>query len=165
MIHYQLRCETGHEFDGWFKSSASFERQAQRGLLECPDCGARQVSRALMAPRIRGRSAAPPVEQTAEAANAPPLASPAAPVPAPPPTAVAGRMPDGLRAMFARMRREVEARCDYVGPDFATEARRIHDGEAPSRGIYGEASEAEAEALADDGIGVSRIPWVPRADS
>ncbi len=50
------------------------------------------------------------------------------------------------------------------GPEFANEARRIHNGESEKRGIYGEASPAEAEALAEDGIEVSNIPWVPRAD-
>ncbi len=49
MIHYQLRCEAGHEFDGWFKDSASFEIQAASSLVECPSCGSFQVSRALMA--------------------------------------------------------------------------------------------------------------------
>ncbi len=62
------------------------------------------------------------------------------------------------------MRAEVEKRCDYVGDTFATEARRIHNGESDARGIYGEATPEEAERLADDGIEVARIPWVPRAD-
>ena len=52
MIHYTLRCDNGHEFDGWFKDSAAFDRQAKRGLVECPGCGATRVSRALMAPAI-----------------------------------------------------------------------------------------------------------------
>ena len=79
--------------------------------------------------------------------------------------AVAGeRMPDQLRALLQRMRAEVERNCDYVGPDFAAEARRIHNGESEARGIYGEATDAEAEALDADGVQVARIPWVPRAD-
>ena len=161
MIHYQLQCPFGHEFDGWFKSSASFDRQAARGLLECPRCGATEVSRALMAPRIGGKGFEPVAPVAQETAATPEQAT-TEPGPG---TAVAGRMPDELRAMFARLRTEVEARCDYVGSDFATEARRIHGGSAPKRGIYGEASAAEAEALAEDGIDVARIPWVPRADS
>ncbi|HEX7389391.1 MAG TPA: DUF1178 family protein [Acidiphilium sp.] len=162
MIHYQLRCEADHEFDGWFKSSAGFERQAARGLLECPRCGTGAVSRALMAPRIGGKNEAPAAQPPGTHAEIP-----AEPVVTEqkPETAIGGRMPDEVRAALARLRTEVEARCDYVGGDFATEARRIHEGAAPKRGIYGEASQAEAEALAEDGIDVSRIPWVPRADS
>ncbi|MDD2875695.1 MAG: DUF1178 family protein [Acidiphilium sp.] len=156
MIHYQLQCAAGHEFDGWFKSSASFDQQAGRGMLECPRCGDHAVSRALMAPRIGGKT---------RVAEAPAVNQPvAAPAPATG-TAVAGRMPDELRAMFARVRHEVEQRCDYVGPDFATEARRIHEGAVAPHRIYGEASDAETEALADEGIDIARIPWVPRTDS
>jgi hypothetical protein len=77
---------------------------------------------------------------------------------------LAGNLPDGLRAMLQRMRAEVEKRCDYVGNTFADEARRIHTGEAAARGIYGETTPEEAERLADDGIEIARIPWVPRAD-
>jgi hypothetical protein len=73
-------------------------------------------------------------------------------------------MPDHVRAMLQRLRAEVEKTCDYVGREFAEEARRIHRGESSRRGIYGEATPAEAEALADEGIDVARIPWVPRAD-
>jgi hypothetical protein len=58
----------------------------------------------------------------------------------------------------------VEKTCDYVGPDFADEARKIHQGEAEPRSIYGEATQEEAESLAEEGIDVGRIPWVPRAD-
>jgi hypothetical protein len=74
-------------------------------------------------------------------------------------------MPDQVRAALLKLRAEVEKNCDYVGPEFANEARRIHNGEAPARGIYGESTEAEVEALEDDGIGVAQIPWLPRADS
>jgi hypothetical protein len=63
------------------------------------------------------------------------------------------------------LRAEVEKNCEYVGPDFAKEARRIHHGEADARGIYGESTDEEAEALADEGIDIARIPWVPGTDS
>lgn len=152
MIHYQLRCEAGHEFDGWFKNSEGFEAQAAAGLISCPSCGGVKVERALMAPAIarKGRES---------------VAAPQVPVePAPAPTADV-MLPDAVRGALQTLRAEVEKNCDYVGADFAAEARRIHEGEAPPRGIYGESSEADLEALAEDGIGVARIPWVPRHDS
>jgi hypothetical protein len=154
MIHYQLRCNDDHGFDGWFKDSASFDLQAKRGLLECPTCGSTKVQRALMTPSVpkKGRDAK-------AAPRAPAKKKPT------PPIAVGGdRMPDQVRSMLQKLRSEVEKNCDYVGPEFANEARRIHNGESEKRGIYGEASPAEAEALADDGIEVANIPWVPRAD-
>ena len=59
------------------------------------------------------------------------------------------------------MRKEIEANAEYVGPSFAEEARKIHYGETETKAIYGEASDAEAEALRDEGIDFARIPWLP----
>ncbi len=162
MIHYQLRCAADHEFDGWFKDSGNFERQAKRGLIACPICASTKVDRALMAPRVstKGRI----IEHEPEASDAKP-GQPTLPQPPAPVQAAGGVIPDQMRALLHKLRSEVEKNCDYVGPNFATEARKIHNGEAEPRGIYGESTDAEAEALADDGIGVARIPWLPRADS
>ncbi len=158
MIHYQLRCSADHGFDGWFRDSAAFDVQAERGLVECPACGDTRVNRALMAPRIA--KSRPVLDgKTGEPAAVP------APVQE---TPVAGKdavLPDKVRAALQRLRAEVERNCDYVGQDFAEEARRIHHGESESRGIYGESTPEQAEALAEDGIEVARIPWLPRADS
>ena len=160
MIHYELRCANGHGFDGWFPGSAAFDQQARSGLLQCPVCASPDVSRAIMAPRLRKGAAAPQAE-TAVKTEAP--AEAAAP-PARPPAPAMPPMPDRLRAALQRIRAEVEQRCDYVGPRFAETARAIHAGDTPPRPIYGEASPEQAEALADDGIEVAQIPWVPRAD-
>ncbi len=155
MIHYQLRCSADHAFDGWFRDSAAFDAQARQGLVSCPACGDTTVNRALMAPRI---------------AKGPVVVDPsgaAAPAPMPEKTGVekAGvAVPDHVRAMLQKLRADVERNCDYVGPGFAEEARRIHNGESDKRGIYGESTPEQAEALADEGIEVARIPWVPRAD-
>lgn len=151
MIHYALRCDSAHEFDGWFKDSATFEKTAKRGLIECPICGSTKVTRALMAPAVAS-SRSEDVPATAA-------------VPASPRKSVAGPIPAALYAALQRMRAEIERTCDYVGADFAAEARRIHAGESKPRGIYGEASPEDAEALREDGIEVHAIPWVPRADS
>jgi hypothetical protein len=74
-------------------------------------------------------------------------------------------MPAELRAMLRHLRTEIEKNCDYVGADFAEEARKIHHGEAEARGIFGEASEDEAEALREEGIEIGHIPWVPPTDA
>ena len=167
MIHYALQCREGHGFDGWFRDSAAFEAQAAGGLIACPNCADTKVTRALMAPAVtsgREKPAAPP------AAPSPAAPSSAAASPGPvasgkeQPAAVAGPMPDHVRAMLQRLRAEVERHCDYVGEQFAEEARRMHRGESERRGIYGEATPDQVEALAEDGIETARIPWVPRAD-
>jgi len=167
MIHYDLRCGGGHTFDGWFRSSAAFDQQAAAGLLECPVCATTDVSRAIMAPRLSRGLAAPPQEAPAEAKTVS-VPEPRNVTAAPPSAAVAASgppaLPDEVRAVLQRLRAEVEQRCDYVGPRFAEEARAMHHGEQPRRSIYGETTPEEAETLADEGIEVSRIPWVPRAD-
>jgi hypothetical protein len=165
MIHYQLRCSQDHGFDGWFRDSATFEQQAKLGLIECPECGGTEVERALMAPAVSRRASLP---APAEAAQSPAVAESApggAAVAVPAEVKLAGgRLPAQVVAVLQRIRAEVEKNCDYVGPDFADEARKIHHGEAEPRSIYGEATEEDAESLAEEGIDVGRIPWVPRAD-
>jgi hypothetical protein len=155
MIHYNLRCTQDHAFDGWFNDSASFDKQAKRGLVECPTCGDTKVERALMTPAVSTGRAVAPLEQPPAAVEAPPP---------PPVIAGGGRMPAQLISMLQKLRAEVEKNCDYVGPKLADEARKIHRGESEERGIYGEATPDEAEALAEEGIELRQIPWVPRAD-
>ena len=157
MIHYELRCGAGHDFDGWFPSSAAFDRQASAGLLDCPVCASSEVSRAIMAPRL-SRGSPAPAQASAGVADAP------KPEVSPPSAGRPPAMPDQVRAVLQRIRAEIEQRCDYVGPRFAQSARAMHAGQTPHRPIYGEATPAEAERLAEDGIEVASVPWVPRAD-
>ncbi len=156
MIHYQLRCSADHSFDGWFRDSAAFDVQAERGLVSCPACGDTTVNRALMAPRIRKGRAVVDTSGTPDVAVSVPEQSSV--------EKTGSGMPDHVRSMLQKLRADVERNCDYVGPGFAEEARRIHRGESDKRGIYGESTPEQAEALADEGIEVARIPWVPRAD-
>ena len=147
MIHYQLRCADGHEFEGWFKGSDSFETQARHGLLSCPRCGTTEVNRGLMAPAVRTRPVRP-AEKARASKEAP-----------------AAALPDQMRAALQRIRAEVERNCENMGDGFADEAIRISRGEAEERGIYGNASEEDRGALADEGIAVVQIPWLKPAES
>ncbi len=160
MIHYQLRCGQGHGFEGWFRDSGAFEEQSGRKLLSCPQCGTVAVRRAMMAPSVRSSRPALPTDVQPDPQT---HAS----------ETHAGEthgvmMPDQLRAALQRLRAEIERRCDDVGEGFAEAARRLHregpmPGEQP-RGIYGRVSETEREALADEGIETTQIPWLPRAE-
>lgn len=160
MILYQFNCDRQHSFEAWFKDGATADRQLKRKTLECPTCGSVKVAKALMAPRIgkKGGHAIAPIEAPAAAAPAP-AAMPA------PEAAKAAMIPAEMRKALLEIRRQVESNCDYVGDKFADEARKIHEGESEARGIYGEATDAEHEELVEDGIEVSRIPWVPRGDA
>jgi hypothetical protein len=158
MIHYQLICDADHAFDGWFKDSSTFDKQAKAGLVACPECGVTKVHRALMAPSI-GRKAAAPAFETV------PAPEQAMPVPGMPMPVAGAVLPSQVRAMLQKLRAEVEKNCEHVGDRFAQEARAIHNGESEARPIYGETTPEQAEALADDGIEIARIPWIPRADA
>jgi len=157
MIHYQLRCRTGHEFEGWFRDSTSFEQQSETGLLSCPNCGTTEVSRGLMAPAVRTRRASAPTASEGVSVVPPSVHQP--------PAGNKVELPDEVRAMLQRVRAEVERNCDNVGDDFAAEALRMHRGEVSERGIYGNANEVDREALADEGIQVMQIPWLKPAES
>jgi hypothetical protein len=161
MIHYDLRCVKDHVFDAWFRDSAAFDELARQKKLSCPMCGSKKVAKAPMAPRIAkslGQAEAP-----APAAEAPEVSMPQAVAAQGGPRMMA--MMQGHREMLEALKQHVEANCDYVGADFAEEARKIHYGETAKRGIYGEATEEEASALADEGIEVQALPWPQRTDA
>jgi hypothetical protein len=156
MMLFKLKCAAAHEFEGWFRDNATYDGQQARHEIACPVCGDTDVEKAPMAPRLArslGSGKEPP----------PPAPAPQAKAPAPRPDGPTS--PAELRRALQEVRRQVEAHCDYVGPRFAEEARRMHRGEAPARSIYGEASPADSRALADEGIEVAAIPWVPVNDA
>jgi hypothetical protein len=120
MIHYQLRCDIDHAFDGWFKDSASFDHQAEAGLITCPLCSSVKVARALMAPAVARKGRRPSdIPMRSEAVPGPEHADQTGTMPAvaPPPlsAAVGPPMPDKLRSLLQHLRSEVEKHCDYVG--------------------------------------------------
>lgn len=163
MILYRLRCAKGHEFDSWFKDGKTYERQEKRSLIGCPACGSAKVTRAPMAPRIgkgAGKRSSQPVEAPVEA---PAEATPAA-APDPQMAALAQAMPKEMRETLLKLREQVEKNLEPVGEKFAEEARKIHYGESDKRGIYGQTTDEEAEALADEGIEFGRLPWIPRGN-
>jgi hypothetical protein len=157
MICYQLRCGAGHHFEGWFRSSDDFDRQARTGLVDCPSCGSVTVERALMAPSIIGGAKRPPAAEQAKLAVDGEVIPPA--------RSMGGDMPAALRALLGRMREQIERTCDDVGHDFADQALRMHHGEVEKRGIYGETTEAQREILAEEGVEIASIPWIKGADS
>ena len=141
-----LRCANGHGFEGWFASDEDFMGQNGRGQIECPLCADRVISRMPSAPRLNLSGARAPE------------ASPPTPSPAPqaPPRAA------DLQAAWLQSVRALMASTEDVGENFAEEARRIHFGEKPARGIRGQATPEERAALREDGIETLSIP-VPAA--
>ena len=138
MISFNLMCANEHEFEGWFQNSAEFEAQAKKKRIECPYCGDTAVAKALMAPAVGAKSAVRETrrEKAAQAAK--------------------------LRKALTEMREFVERNFDDVGDRFPEEARRIYYGESEERAIFGNATEEEAEELAEEGVPVGKLPWIKR---
>ncbi len=140
MIRYSLKCDQGHDFESWFQSADAFEGLVHRGLLECPECASPKVEKGLMAPKVSGTKKTGQILPTQPAPE-----------------------PEGSREVaLAKLRKQVEENSEYVGMEFATEARAIHTGDAPERSIFGEAKPAEAKALIEDGIPVAPLPFAPK---
>jgi hypothetical protein len=135
VIRYALVCEHEHPFEAWFASSADYDEQAGRGMVECPFCSTRSVRKQVMAPAISGgkREIGPPPE-------------------------IAARVQSMMMEAAGKVRAHVEANFDYMGDRFAKEARDIHEGRSEERGIYGEASPKEVKALMEDGVKVAPLP-------
>jgi hypothetical protein len=139
MIRYGLVCERRHEFESWFRDSATCDDQLGRGAVDCPVCGSSSIAKQIMAPAVR---------HTREVAK----------------QRVAAPGDERQKKLLEEMRKlraRVEASAEYVGERFSEEARRIHYKEAAERGIYGEATLEEAKALVDEGIEAHPLPWLP----
>jgi hypothetical protein len=135
-----LQCVHGHGFEGWFGSEDDFQDQLQRGLVECPLCGDTAVAKLPSAPRLNLGAQQPP-EPKQDVVVAPDAQ---------------------MQAAWMKMVRHVLANTEDVGERFAEEARRIHYGEVDERGIRGQATRQETEALLEEGIGVLPLP-LPKA--
>ncbi len=140
MIRFALKCACGHRFDSWFRDNQAFEDLSAAQRLSCPACGGASVAKAPMAPHV---ASGPRERGEDEAANS---------------LAV-------LRETLLRVRDAVEGSCENVGTAFAEEARKIHYGESAPRAIYGDATDEEAAALAEEDITFARLPWVSRGDT
>lgn len=152
MIKFSLKCDRDHRFESWFQSADAFDRLSAGGLLSCTICGSHDIDKALMAPRVqasRETDSAP----GAETAPAQTTETP----PSPPPSEIAKALKE--------FRKHVESTSEYVGGNFVAQARDMHDGLAPHRPIYGEAKPEEARKLAEDGVPVAPLPFVPSRKS
>jgi len=141
MISFNLICQNDHEFEGWFRNSADFERQAKKQLVACPECGDAQIEKSLMAPVVGAKDTvrASRTEKAEQARK--------------------------VRKMLGEVRDYVEKNFDDVGDDFTDEARKIYYGESDERPIYGNATDEDAQELAEEGVPVGKLPWVKRADN
>lgn len=145
MIQYALKCSKGHSFDSWFQSAEAYDKLAAAGMVTCAVCGDSNVEKAIMTPRVRPARSAAKVPQQSEAEPVASLSEPTS----------------EMEKALAEARKQIEENSDYVGQDFASEARAMHMGDAPERSIYGEANIEDAKSLIDDGVPVTPLPFMP----
>ena len=156
MIRYALVCDGGHEFESWFPGATAYDEQARRGFVTCPMCNSARVTKAIMSPNVARKDRdASRDREAAKDRETPEL------TPAPQQVALIDEKMQALRAMMREMRAKIMEQTTDVGAAFPEEARKIHDGEAESRPIRGEASWEEAQALSDEGIEIMPIPFLP----
>jgi hypothetical protein len=173
VIKYTLICDAPHTFEGWFRNSDDFDAQCARGLVMCPVCNSTDVKKGLMAPAVSTsrKKDAMVVPDVSEPAPASPAAAPAAAPPVPAPASdvkpqASALMPNDVRQKeiveaLRLVRAQMTENSENVGASFASEARKIHYGEAEERNIYGETSPKEAMDLLDEGISVLPLPDLP----
>jgi hypothetical protein len=159
MIRYNLVCERAHEFESWFANSAAYDKQAKRGLVECPTCGSTKVEKAIMAPRL-ARADKSIADKTIDLPEAPAAPPPAAPEP-PAPVAMISPQERELRTKLRELRDHLVKNAENVGRKFPEAARKMHYGEIEHRSIYGEASPQEAKDLHEEGIEFHPLPVLP----
>ena len=180
MIRYALKCAEGHSFESWFQSAEAYDKLATAGLVSCAICGSTSVEKAIMAPRVRpsrvlearaeaapqvpalSQQALPQQHSSTGAAATPGLAAAEQVAGAPEQASANLSTPSSeLEQAVAELRKQVEANSDYVGGNFAEEARAMHLGDAPNRAIHGEAKPEEAKSLIEDGVPVVPLPFLP----
>lgn len=147
MIVYDLSCDQGHRFEGWFGSSEDFAEQVAEGFVSCPQCGSSAVAKAPMAPAVprkgnRGAVVAEPNQPKHAMATG----------------AMPPEVTEALRNL-AEAQAKALKRSKWVGDTFAEQSRAMHYGEREAEAIHGQATPEEARALVDEGIPVSPLPF------
>jgi hypothetical protein len=149
MITYDLSCDKGHRFEGWFANREAFEEQLSKALISCPLCESRKIEKRLSAVAVH-------VARPASAHPSPAQAEPAS-------GAEAG--PGAVEGSYLRQLADfVEKNFEDVGSKFAEEAQKMKRGEIESRSIRGSTTGEDEESLREEGIEFTKIA-LPKYDA
>ena len=136
MIKYNLKCESGHEFESWFCGCEEFEKLNKKKLLECIYCSSKKIDKSIMAPMI------PSPKDRDEQIE------------------IVGKDYENEKNKLLKLRRYIEKNFDYVGKDFSKKVREVYYDKKNKKAIYGTTTQEERQELADEGIDLLSIPWV-----
>ena len=149
MIVFDLLCEdAGHVFEAWFGSSADYEGQREKGLVSCPICGSGKITKAVMAPAVGPKGNRKAVGKSSGDSQSLAVSN-TSPSPAQTKT---------MLEELAKQQSKALENSDYVGDDFASEARAMHDGDIDDRPIHGQTSVEDAKTLLEDGVPIAPLP-------
>lgn len=135
-VIYDLQCDAGHRFEGWFKNAEEYAQQQEDGLLACPRCACPRIQRLPTASHVGSASGAEAVKAAQEMAV----------------------LKEKSDTLMAKIHAFVDRHFEDVGTAFAEEARRIHYGEVKERNIRGQATATEVRALHEEGVDVLPLP-------
>ena len=136
MIKYKLKCESCENiFDSWFSSSKEFDKLKKINLLSCNSCNSLKVEKTLMSPKIINKA-----ENKSYKYNEKRIKS--------------------FKNKMREYQKFIKNNFDYVGDNFAYEARSIHYNKKKTKGIYGKATKEDIKNLKDEGIETQNIPWI-----
>ena len=138
MIKYNLVCECGKDFESWFSSSTEYDVLKKRKLVNCIYCNSTSVKKSIMSPNL-------PVKSQKKSKKV--------------------ELEKNIKKQLLNFRRYIEKNCKNVGDNFPQEARNIHYDKKTSKGIYGKATQEEANELLEEGIEVGTIPWINKYDN
>ena len=141
MIIFDLTCNLGHAFEGWFQSLENYEDQIAQELISCPHCGSIEIRRVPSAIHVSKSVASKDID-----------------------TKKAQVSSEEMLSLLGQVLSSIIASTEDVGTGFAEEARRIHYLESPERPIRGEASFEEFESLRDEGIEVMMLPTLKKEE-
>ena len=139
MICYSLVCAEDHKFDSWFANAEAYEKLKKANHLSCAICGDNRVEKAIMAPNVS-------MAQDKTSGNKQPLKAPAS----------------SAEKTLKELKKHIEETSENVGKNFATLARKMHNGDLPEKNIHGKTSIDEAKSLVEDGVAVIPLPWFDR---
>ena len=136
MIRYKLKCKDCKiQFDSWFSSSKEYEKLKKLRHLNCHNCNSFKVEKTLMSPNVLGSK-----DKIS--------------------TISKDKKFSKIKNKIKKYQKFIKKNFDYVGDNFAYEARAIHYNKGKkSKGIYGNSSLDEISELKDEGIDTEVIPW------
>ena len=138
MIKYNLACECGKDFESWFSSSTEYDVLKKRKLVNCIYCNSTSVKKSIMSPNL-------PTKSNENSKKV--------------------QLEKNIKKQLLNFRRYIEKNCKNVGDNFPQEARNIHYDKKTSKGIYGKATQEEANELLEEGIEVGTIPWINKYEN